>query len=174
MNQPIQDAIRKRRSIREFKEKKVSRDLLYKIVDAGIWAPSGLNNQPWRFVLVLDAETRDKLAGQTTYSHIILAAPSLIVVLLDKSAMYNEVKDYQSAGACIQNMLLATEELGLGAVWLGQILQNKKSVNAIFDLNDNYELMAVLAIGYPLHRNQKSQRKPFADFILQEIRGDQE
>lgn len=169
MSQVIQDAIRKRRSIREFTEQKVSLETLHKVIVAGIWAPSGLNNQPWRFVLVQNDEIREKLAKQTTYSHIILAAPSLIVVLLDKSVMYNEMKDHQAAGACIQNMLLATEELGLGAVWLGQILQNKNEVSTILNLSDNYELMAVLAIGYPLHRNQKSQRKPFADFILQEI-----
>ena len=172
MNQPVQDAIRRRRSIREFTGQPVSMELLHKIVAAGIWAPSGLNNQPWRFVLIRDEGTRKKLAAQTTYSHIILAAPSLIIVLLDKSAMYSEVKDHQSAGACIQNMLLTTEELGLGAVWLGQILQNKKEVNTILNLDDNYDLMAVLAIGYPLHRNQKSQRQSITDFILQEIGGD--
>lgn len=172
MEQPVQNAIRRRRSIREFTGQAVSGDLLRRIVAAGIWAPSGLNNQPWRFVLVRDKAVREKLAAQTTYSHIILAAPSLIVVLLDRSAMYDEVKDHQSAGACIQNMLLAIEELGLGAVWLGQILKNKKAVNGILDLDDTYDLMAVLAVGYPVHRNQKSQRKPIADFILQEIGGD--
>lgn len=173
MNQPVQDAIKRRRSIREFTDQPVASELLYKIIAAGIWAPSGLNNQPWRFVLVRDEATRTKLASQTTYSHIILAAPSLIVVLLDKNVMYNEVKDHQAAGACIQNMLLTTEELGLGAVWLGQILVNKSEVNTILELNDNFDLMAVLAIGYPLHRKQKSQRKPVADFILKEIGGHQ-
>ena len=84
------------------------------------------------------------------------------------------IKDVQAMGACIQNMLLTTEELGLGAVWLGQILQNKDNVNALFSLDDTYDLMAVLAIGHPLHKNQKSQRKPLADFILQEIGGKQE
>ena len=169
MNQPIQDAIRRRRSIREFTPQPVAKDLLANIVEAGIWAPSGLNNQPWRFVLVRDEATRKKLAAQTTYSHIILGAPSLIVILLEKSAMYNEVKDHQAAGACIQNMLLTVEELGLGAVWLGQILKNKDKVNTILNLDDTYDLMAVLAIGYPQHRNQESQRKPLADFILKEI-----
>lgn len=169
MNQSVQDAIRKRRSIREFTGRAVSGELLRQIVAAGIWAPSGLNNQPWRFVLVRGKSIREKLAAQTTYSHIILAAPSLIVVLLDRSAMYDEVKDHQSAGACIQNMLLATEELGLGAVWLGQILKNRKAVNDILHLDETYDLMAVLAVGYPIHRNQKSQRKPVAEFILQEI-----
>jgi len=174
MDQPVQDAIRKRRSIREFTDEPVSRDALNKIVSAGIWAPSGLNNQPWRFVLVRDRDTSEQLAQHTTYSHIIIGAPALIMVFLDKEAMYNEVKDHQAVGACIQNMLLVIEELGLGAVWLGQILQNKDKVNEILSLSDMFELMAVLALGHPQHRNQKSQRKPFADFILQEIGGDQE
>ena len=174
MDQPVQDAIRKRRSIREFTGESVSRDALCKIVSAGIWAPSGLNNQPWRFILVRDRATNEQLAQYTTYSHIIIGAPALIMVFLDKEAMYNEVKDHQAVGACIQNMLLAVEELGLGAVWLGQILQNKDKVNEMLSLSDAFELMAVLAIGHPQHRNQKSQRKPFADFILQEIGGDQE
>ena len=174
MDQPVQDAIRKRRSIREFTGEPVSRDALYKIVSAGIWAPSGLNNQPWRFVLVRDQDTSEQLAQYTTYSHIIIGAPALIMVFLDKEAMYNEVKDHQAVGACIQNMLLNVEELGLGAVWLGQILQNKDKVNEVLSLSNTYDLMAVLAIGHPQHWNQKSQRKPFADFILQEIGGDQE
>ena len=174
MNQPVQEAIQNRRSIREFTGEPVSRDALKKIVSAGIWAPSGLNNQPWRFVLVRDQGTSEQLAQHTTYSHIIIGAPALIMVFLDKEAMYNEVKDHQAVGACIQNMLLTVEELGLGAVWLGQILQNKDKVNEVVSLSNMYDLMAVLALGHPQHRNQKSQRKPFADFILQEIGGDQE
>ena len=172
MENPVQAPTSNRRSIREFTDEEVSRDALHNIVAAGIWAPSGLNNQPWRFVLVQDRGTREQLSKHTSYSHIILAARALIVVYLDKDAVYNEVKDYQAAGACIQNMLLAAEELGLGAAWLGQILQNKEQVNELFSLGDTYEMMAVLAIGHPLHRNQKSQRKPLADFILQEIGGD--
>lgn len=171
MKHPVQDAIRNRRSIREFTNEPVSLDSLHDIVTAGIWAPSGLNNQPWRFILVQDRETREQLSCYTSYSHIILAAQALIVVFLDRDSMYNEVKDHQAAGACIQNMLLVAEELGLGAVWLGQILQNKEKVNKVLSLGDTYDLMAVLAIGHPQHRNQKSQRKPLADFILQEIGG---
>ncbi len=174
MNEPVQDAIRNRRSVREFTREPVAEDLLRRIVTAGIWAPSGLNNQPWRFVFVRDRKIREQLARQTSSAPIILAAPALIVVYLDTQVMYNAVKDHQSAGACIQNMLLAAAELGLGAVWLGQILQNKDQVNAILQLGNTYDLMAVLALGYPLHRNQQSQRKPLADFILKEIGGNQE
>ena len=168
MDTAIFDAIYKRRSIREYTDDPVTSEQLREIIKAGIWAPSGLNNQPWRFVTILDDTIMSQIADQTHYSHIVLAAKALIAVYIDKTAMYNDVKDHQAAGACIQNMLLATEALGLGAVWLGQILNNKDKVNAILGLEDSFDLMAVLAIGYPLHDNQQSTRKELPEFIIKE------
>ncbi len=166
MTNPVLDAMYKRRSIREFTDEPVQASDLQEIVKAGIWAPSGLNNQPWRFVVVCDDEIRGQISETTHYSHIVLAARALIVVYLDTSSMYDAVKDHQSAGACIQNMLLATEALGLGAVWLGQILKNKDRVNDILDIDASFDLMAVLAIGHPLHHNQQSHRKTIDELIL--------
>ncbi len=163
------EAIVHRRSIRDFTSDSVSDVMLKTIVTAGIWAPSGLNNQPWRFVLVRDEEIREKLAALTSYSHIIQGAPALIAVYLDIDTMYDEVKDHQAAGACIQNMLLCIEELGLGGVWLGQILKNKKQVNEVLELDDRFDLMALLAIGHPAHYDQQSRRKPLSDFILKNV-----
>ncbi len=172
MDSTVLDAIYKRRSIREFTAESVSPDDLREIIKAGIWAPSGLNNQPWRFITVSDNVTRLQLAGQTRYSHIIKAAPALIAVFLDTEAMYNDVKDHQAAGACIQNMLLAAEALDLGAVWLGEILNQKDEVKRILELNDNFDLMAVLAIGHPAHRNQASHRNDIQKVIIKEITED--
>ncbi len=169
MSSPILEAIFKRRSIREYTDKDVTTEHLHKIIEAGIWAPSGLNNQPWRFVTIKDQKTRNQLAAQTKYGHIINAAPALIAVYLDQTAMYNNTKDHQAAGACIENMLLASEALGLGAVWLGQILQKKEEVNTLLDLNNDLDLMAIVAIGHPAHHDQQSQRKPLRDFILKEL-----
>ena len=165
----VLEAIMQRRSIREFTEEAVDAKQLETILLAGIWAPSGLNNQPWRFVIIEDVATRSLLAEQTHYSHIVLAAPTLVAVYLDKNDMYDEVKDHQAAGACIQNMLLAVEALELGAVWLGQILKNKGAVNSILRLDDHYDLMAILAIGHPAHHRQRSHRKPLEHFILKRI-----
>lgn len=169
MTSSVIDAIYQRRSIRDYTTKEVETNLLHKIIKAGIWAPSGLNNQPWRFVIIKDAAFREKLAQQTHYKHIVSAAPALIAVFLDKNSMYDEVKDHQSAGACIQNMLLATEAYGLGAVWLGQILKNKAGVRDILGLNENLDLMAVIAIGYPSKRDQQSTRKQLNEFIIKEL-----
>ena len=169
MTAAILEAIYRRRSIREYTDEEVALADLREIVRAGIWAPSGLNNQPWRFVIIRAAEVRVRLAPQTHYRHIILAARALIAVYLEATAMYDPVKDQQSAGACIQNMLLATEALNLGAVWLGQILKNKAEVNRILGLGENLHLMAVLAIGHPLHRDQKSSRQDLPEFIVKEL-----
>ena len=169
MPSPILTAITQRRSIREFTDQPVAAATLREIVQAGVWAPSGLNNQPWRFVIVTEAAIRTRLSEQTHYGHIVLAAPALIAVFLDRETVYDELKDAQSAGACIQNMLLAAEGLGLGAVWLGQILKNKENVSRILGLSGNLELMAIIAIGHPSRRDQQSQRKPLAEFIVKEL-----
>ncbi len=168
MNSSVLQAIYQRRSIREFTEREIEPEIILEIIRAGIWAPSGLNNQPWRFVIIGDKDIKEQLSRQTHYSHIIMAAQVLIAVYLDKEAMYDSVKDYQSAGACIQNMLLAAEALELGAVWLGQILKNKAEVNTILKLDDRFDLMAVLALGYPRHKEQESTRKDINEFILRD------
>lgn len=168
MTTPVISAIHQRRSIRDYQKKDVETEKLYEILKAGIWAPSGLNNQPWRFAIIKDNSVRELLAEQTHYHHIVRAAPALIAVFLEKNAMYDEVKDHQSAGACIQNMLLAAEALDLGAVWLGQILKNKHQVLKILGLGEEFDLMALLAVGYPAHRDQKSTRKQLHEFILKE------
>ncbi len=166
---PVQQAIYNRRSRREFTADPVDKSIIEAILKAGIWAPSGLNNQPWRFVVITDASTIKQLSETTHYTHIVAGAPVLIGVYLDADSMYDAVKDYQAIGACIQNMLLAIEECGLGGVWLGQILKNRDDVNRILGVESRYELMAVLALGHPAKTDQQSNRKPLADFILKTI-----
>jgi nitroreductase len=169
MTAPVLEAIYNRRSIREYTDEEIPIEQLREIVKAAIWAPSGLNNQPWRFVIVQSPEIREELALQTHYGHIVRAAKALIAVYLNVEAMYDEVKDHQSAGACIQNILLAAEALNLGGVWLGQILKNKTEVNKILGLDENHDLMAIVALGHPLHRDQKSKRKDISELLLKEL-----
>lgn len=169
MTLPVLDAIHKRRSIREFTDEEIAGEQLHEIIHAAIWAPSGLNNQPWRFVIIKDTGVKEQIAEQTHYGHIVRNANALIAVYLSKEDMYDNVKDVQSAGACIQNILLAIEALGLGGVWLGQILKNKAEVNRILELSENFDLMAVIALGHPAHREQQSKRKDISELLLKEI-----
>ncbi|MBN2110834.1 MAG: nitroreductase [Methanosarcinaceae archaeon] len=162
------DTILSRRSVREFTKEKVSREDIETILNAGRWAPSGLNNQPWKFIVIQNEETMKKMEDCTHYWKIIRSAPLLIAVFLDQENMYNRTKDIQAVGAAIQNMLLACCEMGLGAVWLGEILNNKEKVNLILSCPGSMELMAVLAIGHPLQKSRGSARKELKEICFEE------
>jgi nitroreductase len=162
------EAIKSRRSVREFTDDNVDDKALEKIIDAGRWAPSGLNNQAWRFIIIRDIGTKEELCGLTHYDAIIKNAPVLIAVFLDRKEMYDHTKDVQSIGACIQNMLLAIHSMGFGAVWLGEILKKKEGVNSVLRAPDSYELMAVVALGHPVHKNRVSERKELSQLVFRE------
>lgn len=160
------EGIYTRRSIRQYTDQPLERENLLEIIKAGTWAPSGLNNQPWRFVIVQNPDIRKELASFTKYHTLIERAPACIAVFVDKNVMYHEVKDHQAMGACIQNMLLAAHALGLGAVWLGEILKNADGVRRLLGLSENLELMAVVALGHPASQNHSSKRKDVSEVLL--------
>ncbi len=158
--------IKTRRSIRRYRDEPVADELLEKILDAGRWAPSGLNNQPWRFAVIKDPVIKEEVSRLTRYEKIIKGARALIAVFLDNAESYHRTKDIQAVGACIQNMLLTTHSLGLGAVWLGEIIKSNEEIKGILGLGRDLELMAVLALGYPDGMPVSSERKELRDLIV--------
>jgi len=152
------EIIRSRRSIRKFSEEPVADELIEKIIEAGTWAPSGLNNQPWRFAVIKDNELKREISSLTHYSKVVLSANVLIAVFLDNASSYDRTKDAQAIGACIQNMLLFIHSIGLGAVWLGEILKSRDRVLSIVEGPEDLELMAVIALGYPASQGGKGSR----------------
>jgi len=162
----ILTALYERRSIRHFMEAPVDRKAVMEALRAASWAPSGLNNQPWRFALVWDQDLKDKLGALTRYTNTLRSAALLVPVFLDKESSYDYVKDCQAIGACTQNLLLALHAQGLGAVWIGEILKNKDQVLKILDLPERLELMAIVAVGQPAHHNQTSHRRPVEELLI--------
>ena len=163
------EGIMTRRSIRQYTDEKVEMETLKKVIISGTWAPSGLNNQPWRFVPVTNREVMDALAEMTKYERILKDAPACIGVFLDHDSTYHETKDHQAIGACIQNMLLTVHAMGLGAVWLGEILKNADKVLELFGLPETLELMAVVAIRPPSGPPREPTRHPIEKVIVKEI-----
>ena len=164
------DTIKSRRSIRKFEDIPVDKNDINTILDSGRWAPSGLNNQPWRFIVIQDKDTIKQLSTCTHYSDVVEGAPLLIAVYLFHEVLYNYVKDIQSIGASIENMLLACHELELGAVWLGEILNQDERVNSILETPESFELMAVVAIGHPAETST-SERKEMHELVYNEKYG---
>jgi nitroreductase len=153
------ELISTRRSIRKFTDRTVPDYVINKIIEAGTCAPSGLNNQPWKFAVIRDSKLKTEISSLTHYSKIVLGANVLIEVFLDHTASYDRIKDAQAIGACMQNMLLYIHSIDLGAVWLGEILKKKEKVRELAKGPEDYELMAVIALGYPAEKKGKGNRK---------------
>ena len=166
--------IKSRKSIRKFKDAKIDKETITSILECARWAPSGLNNQPWKVFVVEYPTIKKLLAECTKYSSIIENAPVNFVIFLDMGKSYDRVKDIQGMGAFLQTMLLSIHAFGLGAVWLGEILNRKEDVNDLFKLDSKkFELMGVIAMGEiaDLKENEEIQKRKrktiqeFAEFI---------
>jgi len=160
------DEIKTRRSVRMFSSEGVEDQVIRQIIEMGTWAPSGLNNQPWKFVVVRDPELKERIAQQTKYAAVIQSAPVCIALFLDKAESYHREKDIQAMGACLQNMLLTIHHLGLGGVWLGEILKSRQVVEELLEVPGSCELMAVVALGHPGKKPETKSRKSLKEVII--------
>lgn len=154
-----------RRSVRRYEEEEVPEEAILKILEAGRWAPSGLNNQPWKFMVVKEREKINELARFTKYRHIVERAKVLIIVFLDLDEMYDRTKDVQAIGASIQNMLLEAHDLSLGSCWIGEVLNRRKEVEKFLGVPENLELMAFITLGYP-SESPRSSRKSLEEILI--------
>ena len=110
-------AIRDRRSIRKYKPDDVEEEDLQIILQAGRWAPSASNKQPWHFIIIRNPEMRKKLADIHNYGRFMKESSVVIVALGDpaKHPRYHLADPHQA----VQNMLLAAHSLGLSTCWMG-------------------------------------------------------
>ncbi len=160
------DAIEGRRSVRQFTGEPVPDAELDRLVEAAHWAPSGLNNQPWRFMKLVDPALLERLSNMTKYRGTVAGAAAVIAVFLDHDEMYDRTKDLQSTGAAIQNILLAAHDMGLGACWLGEILNRREDVESLLAVPDHLELMAVVVVGRPVEKERAGVRHPVSTFLV--------
>ena len=138
-------AIKQRKSIREFSEKAVEKELLEKIIDAGRVAATARNEQPWEFVISSDKNILDKICSMCPNGPFIKDAPHLIAVFSKETKYYLEV-----CSAATQNMLLAIEALGLGGCWVaGDKKDYIDEVRKLFNVPEGYKLVSMISLGYP-------------------------
>ncbi len=162
MNEVLR-AIRARRSIRRFSPAGVSEPELTAILEAGRWAPSGKNTQPWRFVVVQSMEKRAALAMLAPQDRMIETAPVTIAVLYNRSAGYDILKDVQSIGAAIENILLAVHSLGLATCWMGKV--RVPEIEDLLGVTPDEELAALIPIGHPGEQPAPPHRRGLSELV---------
>jgi len=146
------DLIKTRRSIREYKQIPVSFDVLKEIVDAGRFAPSPHNIQPWEFIIVQREENCDSLylhLGWLYESDKSSRPVSYIVVITEKKNLKN-LSIVASLGASIENMLLSAWSHGIGSCWIGSI-KDKNGLKKFLKIPEDFTIFAVITLGYPLN-----------------------
>jgi len=145
------DAILTRRSIRKYTDQPVSDELVTDLLRAAMAAPSAGNQQPWHFVIIRERRTLDQLAVVHPYASMAPKAQVAIAVCGDLSLETNEGYWVQDCAAATENLLIAAETKGLGAVWLGVYPREDRvsNIRALLGLPDRVIPLSVVPIGYP-------------------------
>lgn len=155
------EEIFKRRSVRDFTEKKVEEEKIEQLLRAAMAAPSAANQREWEFIVVTEKALIDKLSETTPYSKFVARAPLAIVILSNFTKTVFPECWQQDLGACAENILLEAVSLGLGGVWIGVAPEDvrMKNVAGIFSLPEEIKPFAVIALGYP--REEISQKERY-------------
>lgn len=137
------EAIRKRRSVREYTGDPIPREDLVKIVDAGRLAATGSNKQPWDFIVVTEREMIEKLKVASKWME---KAGAIIAVVLDPSSRWW----LEDGSAAVENMLIASTALGYGSCWLeGYTLPREEEFKELLGVPQEKRLLTLVPIGVP-------------------------
>lgn len=146
-------AVKNRRSIRSFLKKDIPEELINRLADALIWAPSAGNLQSRKFYFVKDAKLKKQIAGAASNQEFIFDAPVVIVSCADLNIWRHygqrgaELYCIQDVSASIMAMMLVATENGLGTCWVGSF--NEHEIAKIMKLPDNLRPVAIVPVGYP-------------------------
>jgi nitroreductase len=149
----ILELIKKRRSIRKFQKKEISKEIINKLGEALIWAPSAGNLQSRKFYFVLNQKIKEELAKAALSQDFITQAFLVVVGCADlniKDRYGRRGKELYSicdVSASIENLLLTVQAEGLGACWVGAF--DEKKVSEILRLSQNLKPIALVPIGWP-------------------------
>lgn len=152
----VDEAIRKRRTIRRFKQDPIPQEILLELINAARCAPSGANHQPLEYIIVTAKARIDQVFEQLAWAGYVRPKRNptadkrpvaYIIVLVNQTITPVKFGQSQDAAAAIENILLAACSKGIGTCWMGAIKRDK--IRTILAVPDEYVIDSVLAIGLP-------------------------
>ncbi len=139
-----------------------------RILEAGRWAPSSKNTQPWHFIVIRDRETLRRLSELTPTGPHLAEAPMAIAVVTLGAKM-----PHVDATRAIQNMVLAAWDLGLGTCWITNFDMDK--VKELLKVPDEAVFITAMPFGYPVKGTLRGKRrKPLQEIVHWEEFGQRE
>lgn len=152
----ILEIIKKRRSIREFQKKEIPEEVIDKLIEALIWAPSAGNLQSRKFYFVFNKKIKEDLAKAALGQDFIAEAPLVVVGCTDDKITWRygergkNLYSINDVSVSIQNLMLVAEENNLGTVWVGAF--DEKEVAKILNLPKNLRPIVIVPVGYPAEK----------------------
>ena len=159
-------AIKSRRSIRKYSEKPVEEEKLLKILEAARLSPSASNAQNWKFIVVRDKNTIEKLVETTLGQTFVGEAPILTVACgtAPEGVMTCGQNRYSvDLSIATAYMILEACELGLGTCWLGRF--DEKTVKEILDIPEGVRVVSMFPLGYPMEEPEARPRKSMEEIV---------
>ena len=160
------EAIRTMQAVRQYQDRPVPEDVLRRVLEAGRLTASGMNAQPWHFVVVENPETLRRLGALAKTGQYIAGAPAAIAVAVDRTPL--AVSD---ASRAIHAMLLTAWADGVGGNWVG--FRGLDDAKPLLGIPEDMDLLAILPLGYPAAAvgRGKKERKPLAEVASRERYG---
>jgi nitroreductase len=157
------EAVRTLLAVRSYQATPVPDAVVKKIVEAGRMTASGMNAQPWHFIVVQNPDMLRQLAALAPTGPYIAQAPLAIVVATDNSPL--AVADTSRA---IQSMVLTAWAEGVGSNWVG--FHGLEAIKPLLNIPDDLDVLAILPFGYPAQAvgQGKKNRKPLAEVAHRE------
>lgn len=154
---PTLETIFARHSVRDYQQRAVEPEKIDLLLRAAMSAPSGMDRRPWEFVVVTGRATLDSLAAALPYAKMLTAAPCAVVVC---GAPERQSYWYLDCSAAAQNVLLAAQSLGLGAVWTAAYPYEERmsAVRNRIGLPDGILPLCVIPVGYPASDGSPKQK----------------
>src|SRR6266568_829480 len=156
----VQSAIRERRSIRAYLGYPVEEEKLRLVLEAARLSPSARNRQEWRFIVVQERETREKLAVAANGKQFVGEAPVIIVACATEAEYVmscGQLAGTVDTSIAFSFLILQAQELGLGTCWLGAY--NENEVKEILGIPPHVRVVAMTPLGYPAQSPEAKPRK---------------
>lgn len=154
--------IHNRKSVRQYSDKSVTKEQIELLLKAGMAAPTAGNRQPWHLIAIMDKEVLVDLTEYLPYGQMLNEAAAAIIVCGDLSKVNKDGPEYwvQDCSAVTQNILLAVEAIGLGAVWIGVYPSEQRTEDIIMamDLPEDIIPLSVISIGYPFGEDEPKDK----------------
>ncbi len=148
------EAIKTRRSIRKYLKKSIPNNIIKELIERGMDAPSAGNEKPWHYIIIDNHEILNTIPNFHPHAKMLKEASTAILICFDIKLEKHKGMAIQDCSAATENILIAANAKGLGAVWLGIYPRSERinEMKKILNIPENVSPFSLISLGYPAEK----------------------